>query len=140
MLGQGQVQSRSRSPKAVNEGSSISLKCSPFFTINEIRISWKFQLHTYYQSIFVVISNFWLFRKSSTILEINFWKIEFSEASSPNFPSRSPESVPGSAKIISWFFRVRKNISFQMSKSAKIGGSLKIFQNLGPCNSRMGLF
>ena len=30
---------QSRSPRAVNEGSSISLKFSPFVTINEISIS-----------------------------------------------------------------------------------------------------
>ena len=107
----------SRSPKAVNEGSSISLKFSPFVTINEVSISWKFQLHTYYQSIFVTISNFWLFRKSCKIwVQANFWKIEFSEAFSPNFPWSLPESVPGSAKIISWTFGVRKNILFEISK------------------------
>ena len=54
----------SRSPKAINEGSSNFFEFSPFVTINEISISWTFQLHTYYQSIFVAISNFWLFRES----------------------------------------------------------------------------
>ena len=58
---------QSRSHKAVNEGSLISLKFSPFVTVNEISISWKFQPHTYYQSIFVAIWNFWLFCKSCKI-------------------------------------------------------------------------
>ena len=58
---------QSRSPKAVIEGSSISLKFSSFVTINEISISWKFQLHAYYQSIFVAIQNFWLFCKTCKI-------------------------------------------------------------------------
>ena len=70
------------------------------------------------------------------ILEVNFWKTEFLEASSPNFPWSSPESLSGSAKIISWTFGIRKKIHWKYWKSAKIGGSLKIFQNLGPCNSR----
>ena len=51
----------------VNKGSSISLKFSPFVTTNEISISWKFRLRTYYQSIFGAISIFWLFRKSYKI-------------------------------------------------------------------------
>ena len=50
------------------------------------------------------------------ILEFNFWKIEFLEASSPNFPWSSPESVPGSAKITSWTFGIRKNILFEILK------------------------
>ena len=80
-----------RSPKAVNEGSSVSLKFSPFVSINEISISWKFQLHTYYQTIFVAIWNFWLLPKNckiwfGPILEVNFWKIEFLEVCSSNFP------------------------------------------------------
>ena len=50
------------------------------------------------------------------ILEVNFWKIEFLEASSPNFPWSSPESVPGSAKITSWTFGIRKNILFEILK------------------------
>ena len=58
---------QSRPPKAVNEVSSISLKFSSFVTINEISISWKLQLHTYCQSIFVAIWNFWLFRKNCKI-------------------------------------------------------------------------
>ena len=35
------------------------------------------------------------------ISEVSFWEIEFLEASSPNFPWSSPESVPVLAKIIS---------------------------------------
>ena len=50
------------------------------------------------------------------ILEVNFWKIEFLEASSPNFPPSSAGSAPGSAKIISSTFGIRKNISFEISK------------------------
>ena len=55
------------------------------------------------------------------ILEFNFWKIEFLEASSPNFPWSSPESVPGSAKITSWTFGIRKIFQLKYRKSAKIG-------------------
>ena len=108
----------SRSPKSVNEGSFISLRFSPFVTINEISISWKFQLHTYYQSIFVTISNFWLFRKNCKIWMWANFRGQFLE----NWilrsfqPQSSPESVPGSAKIISWTFGIRKNISFEISK------------------------
>ena len=105
---------QSRSPKAVNEGSSISFKFSPFVTISEISISWKFQLYTYYQSIFVQFEIFGFFIKVEKfelepILEVNFLKIEFLEASSPNFPGSSVDCVPGSAKIISWTFGIRKN-------------------------------
>ena len=112
----------SQSPKAVDEGSSISLKFSPFVTINnEISISWKFQLHTFTNQFlwqfeifdfFVKIAKF----KFGPILEFNLWKIKFLEASSSNFPWSSPESVPRSAKIISWTFGIRKNISFEISK------------------------
>ena len=93
---------------------------------------WQFEIFDF----FVKIAKF----EFGPILEVNFWKIEFLEASSPNFPWSSPESLSGSAKIISWTFGIRKKIHWKYWKSAKIGGSLKIFQNLGPCNSRMGLF
>ena len=136
---------QSRSPKAVSEGSSISLKFSPFVTINEISVSWNFQLHTYYQSIFVAIWNLWLFHKSSKIwvwanFRGQFLEIEFLETTSPNFPWSSPESVPGSAKIISWTFGIRKNISFEISKKYWNWVVSEPFQNLCPCNSRVGLF
>ena len=119
-------------PKAVNDGSLITLKFSPFVIINEI-ISWKFHLHTCYQSIFVATWNFWLFHKIDKfefglILEVNFLKIGFLEASSPNFPLSSPESVPGSAKIISWTFGIRKNISFEILKVLKLGGPWRFFK------------
>ena len=62
------------------------------------------------------------------ILEVNFLKIGFLEASSPYFPLNSPESVPGSAKIISWTFGIRKNISFEILKVLKLGGPWRFFK------------
>ena len=100
--------------KAVGEGSSISLNFSPFVTINEIIPN------KYYQSIFVAIWNFWHFYKNCKIwVWPNFrdqFKIEFLEASSPNFHWRLPETVRGSAKVISWSFGIKKNISFEILK------------------------
>ena len=61
---------------------------------------WQFEIFDF----FVKIAKF----ECGPILEVNFWKIEFLEASSPNFPWSSLESVPGSATIISWTFGIRK--------------------------------
>ena len=43
-------------------------------------------------------------------------------------------------KLFPELLESEKIFHLKYQKSAKIGGSLKIFQNSGPCNSRMGLF
>ena len=84
-------------------------------------ISWKFSfipIANQFLWQFEIFDFFVKIAKSEfgPILEGNFWKIELLEASSLNFPWISPESVPESAKIISWTFGIKKNISFEISK------------------------
>ena len=134
MLGQGQVQSRSRSPKAVNEGSSISLKCSSFFTINKISISWKFQLHTYYQSIFVAIQNFWLFRKSCKIWVWANFRGQFLEnwilrIFQPQFSLKFTRKCARiSQNYFLNFWNQKKYFIWNIKKVLKLGGLWRFFK------------
>ena len=72
-------------------------------------------------------------------LEVDFWKIEFSEES-PIFLEVHQKVYQDQPKLFPELLESEKIFHLKYQESAKIGGSLKIFQNLGPCNSRMGLF
>ena len=123
--------------KAVNEGSSISLKYSAFLVLHFLKI----HFHTYCQSIFVAIWSFWLFRKNCKIWVWANFRGQFLE----NFPFFLPiflevhrKVCNNQPKLFPELLESKKIFHLKYQKSAKIGGSLKIFQNLGPHNSRMG--
>ena len=125
---------QSRPPKAVNEVSSISLKFSSFVTINEISISWKLQLHTYCQSIFVAIWNFWLFRKNCKIwVWANFrgqflenWIIKsFQPQFSLNFTRKCTRI---SQNYFLNFWNQKKYFIWNIKKVLKLGGLSKFFK------------
>ena len=130
-------------PKAVNDGSLITLKFSPFVTINEI-ISWKFHLHTCYQSIFAATWNFWLFHKSCQIwVWANFtgqflenWILSFQPQFSIKFTRKCARI---SQNYFLNFWNQKKYFIWNI-ESVKIGGPLEIFQNIGPWNSRIAWF
>ena len=136
---------QSRSPQAVNKSSSISLKFLPFVTINERSISWKFQLYTYYQPIFVAIWNFWLFHKSCKIWVWANFRGQFLEnwilrSFQPLFSMKFTRKCARiSQNYFLNFWNQKKYFLWNIEKVLKLK-SLKIFQNLGPWNSRMGLF
>ena len=82
---------------------------------------WQFEIFDF----FVRIGKFEL----GPILEVNIWKIEFLEASSPNFPWSSLESGPGSATIISWTFGIRKKyFIWNIKKVLKLRGIWRFFK------------
>ena len=97
----------------------LRLSRSPFLSINEVSISWKFQLHTYYQSIFVAIWNFWLFRKSCKIWVWTNFIGQFLE----NWILKSFQSQL-SLKLSLNFWNQKKYFIWNIEKMLKLGVGL----------------
>ena len=125
---------QSRSPEAVNEGFSIFLKFSPFVTINVISISWKLQLHNYYQSIFEAIWNFWLFCKSCKIwVWAFFWGQFLENLILRSFQSQFSLKFTRKCARISQnyflnFWNQEKYFIWNIKKVLKLGGPWRFFK------------
>ena len=123
-----------RSPKAINEVSSISLKFLPFVTITEKSISWKVQLHTYYQSIFEAIWNFWFFHKSCKIWVWANFRGQFLEnwilrSFQPQFSLKFTRKCARiSQNYFLNFWNQKKYFIWNIKKVLKLGGLWRFFK------------